>query len=199
MVHTTNIYPTARDHINKQTYDAMVAPSVFPIHPLIQDGTFSTPFYEPFDHRLPQKSKITIATMVEYAISQVEFTIIDDHDVVVILHQMDAYIEETWVLRGQAAVRSYLNKMLTLRERFYVLFRRVMNRHPQWKQAYIGEQDILSYMREIYQALGFIINTPDTLLAALQICPTVRAQKQLDQQVDRQAARTLGSIVDAYG
>ncbi|CAM6031536.1 unnamed protein product, partial [Sphagnum compactum] len=65
-------------------------------------GIFFAPIYEAFDPNLPQRSMITIAKMIEYYISRVSFTILNDYDILLILHQIDAYVAEVYPMREMA-------------------------------------------------------------------------------------------------
>jgi len=153
----------------------MIPPHIQNIHRQVERGIFFAPIYEPFDQHTPQRSKITIAKMVEFVVSRTSFTIVEDHDVLSILHQIDAYVEEVYMLRTDDRVRAYIEKILALRVRIYIVFRRVLNRHPQWKQAYIGKDSIFTIMAALYRPFGVDLGIPSTMLESLLVCPTVRA------------------------
>jgi hypothetical protein len=172
---STTLYPSATAHINHHPYTAMIPPYIQIIPRVIETGIFFAPLYEAFDDKVPQRAKLTIAKMVEFVSSKTTFTIIDDYDVLAILHQIDAYVEEVYPLRADERVKTYLDKILLLRQRIYTVFRRVLNRHPQWKQAYIGEEDIFTIMRQLYRPFGIELGIPATLLEELALCPTIRA------------------------
>lgn len=169
------IYTSATEHINKHGYDVLLQPYAVKIHREVELGIFKTPIYEAMDHTVKQKSKISIAKMVELFISKSSFDIIDDHDVLDVLHHIDAYVEEVYPLKASnPAIEKYLEKILQLRSRMYFLFRRVLNKHPQWKQAYQRQVGIFQVMAELYKPLNVNIDLPETLLDELQICPTIR-------------------------
>ena len=168
------IYATATDHVNNHVYDVMVQPHFVGVPRLVEEGLFFAPFYEPYDHILKQKSKITIAKMVELFISNSSFDIIEDRDVLYILHTIDSYVEEVYHLRTDDTVGKYIEKILKLRARIYTLFRIVLNRHPQWKQAYQKQIGVFEILRTLYSPLGGLPDLPETLLEQLRICPTIR-------------------------
>lgn len=191
------LYPTATDHINKHPYGVMLPPHALDVPvetgrrrppvtaltmisgTLVQRtrhtiATTPGPIYEPFDERLSQRARVTIAHMVTLVMSETPFTILDDYDVLTILHQIDAYVAETYPLRSEPAVTAYFERILKLRSRIYALFRRVLNHRPQWKTAYTEEQGLLGVLRDLYRSFGMSGGLPQTLLDDLEICPTVR-------------------------
>lgn len=172
---STTLYPTATDHINKHPYTILVPPHVFDIHKDIQQGNLFAPPYEAFDSNIPQRARATISDMVTYVITNTTFTIVNDYDVLVILHQIDAYVEEVFHLRDNKTVATYIERILRLRARIYVLFRRVLNRHPQWKTSYMHEQGIFSFLSQLYGSIGVKADLPQTILDRLSVCPTIAA------------------------
>lgn len=167
----TTIYATATDHINKHPYDVMVQAHFAGIHRLVEQKIFLSPIYEAFDSNALQKSKITIAKMVELFISKSSFNVIEDKDVLYILHQIDCYVEEVYHLKNDDKVQKYIEQILKLRERIYFLFRRVLNLHPQWKQAYQQQIGVFQIISQLY---GKNHDLPETLLEDLRICPTIK-------------------------
>lgn len=171
----TIIYASATDHINKHTYPATIPPYTFNIHPSVIKKDLFAPPYEVFDQNLPQKAMITIADMVSFVISNTTFTIINDYDVLAILHQIDSYVEEVYPLRMTKTVSEYIERILKLRVRIYTLFRRVLNRHPQWKAAYNHGDGIFKILLDLYSPLGMTVDVPNAMLDELSVCPTIRA------------------------
>ena len=172
---SATIYPSATDHVNKNPYTVYVPPHVFNIHRQVLERELFAPPYEAFDAKQPQKARVTIAEMVSYVISNTTFTIADDYDVLVILHQIDAYVEEVFPLRGNKSVSSYIERILKLRSRIYTLFLRVLNKRPQWRSVYDRRQDIFAFILELYRPLGFEVDVPQGAIEELALCPTVRA------------------------
>ena len=170
----STLYPSATEHINRRPYVVLVPPHVLGIHKaVLEQDLFATP-YEAHDEKQPQKAMVTIADMVAYVISSTTFTIVDDYDVLVILHQIDAYIEEVFPLRANKTVSTYIERILRLRARIYTLFCRVLNRHPQWKSVYGTRQDIFGFILELYRPLGLVVDVPQNAIEELAICPTIR-------------------------
>lgn len=186
------LYPTATDHINKQTYSVLVPPHVMGIHKLVMEGVLFAPIYEAFDHNQPQTTKATIADMVSYVVSKTTFTIIDDYEVLVILHQIDAYVAEVYPLSTDPTISSYIEKILRLRSRVYSVFRKVLNRHPQWKTAYSDDGDVFSVITRLYQTIGISADAPQNLLEELVVCPTIRNNtKHLDAATKKTTGQRL--------
>jgi len=196
------VYPTATDHINKHPYVVFLPPhaqdipedvgrkwpvrtsSIYvvggaPYRIRTRTAQTPSPFYEQFDEKLDQRSLITISRMVTLLMSNTPFTIADDYDVLVILHQIDAYVAENYALRSEPAIMSYFEKILKLRTRIYELFKRVLNRHPQWKTAYTEEHGLFGFIRQLYQPLNITFDMPNTLIEELAICPTVRDHPEI--------------------
>jgi hypothetical protein len=173
------IYATATDHINKHPYKLLVPPHVLAIHREALIGDLFAPLYESYDHKQPQRAMMPIARMVEFVISKTVFTIVDDYEVLEILHQIDAYVEEVLpLMRGDKAVASYVEKILRLRVRIYQLFRRVMSLHPDWKKVYSHGQNIFGVITQLYQLLGLSVDAPQNLFEELSICPAVRSHPE---------------------
>jgi len=170
------IYATATDHINKHPYKLLIPPHVLSIHREALAGDLFAPFYESNDHRQFQRAMMPIARMVEFNISKTTFTIVDDYEVLEILHQIDAYVQEVLpLMRVDKSVVSYVEKILRLRARIYQLFRRVLNLHPDWKKVYSHGQNIFGVIVNLYRLLGISVDAPQALLDELSICPTVRS------------------------
>jgi hypothetical protein len=194
------IYLTATEHINQQPYAVLIPPYVLDVHDAataqesptrihttvsqtlvlaqrvkIKTLKMPAPVFEALDQNLRHRAMITINKMVEFSISRTTFTIVEDYDVLVILHQIDAYVEEVYHRLDDKAFSSYVDRLLALRERIYALFRRTLNYHPQWKTAYSHGDDIFGFLLRLYQPLGIRIDTPQSLLDELVLCPTVRA------------------------
>ena len=169
------IYATATDHVNLHPYSVSV-PAHFAtvIHRSVEEGNLFAPIYEPFDSRQQQSSMITIAKMVEFVISSTTFTITKDYDVLEILHQIDAYIDEVFPMINDKIVSTYVDRVLRLRSRIYVLFRRILNRRPQWQSAYGHENTLFEMLAEVYRPLGVSFKSPQTLFEDLVVCPTVK-------------------------
>lgn len=176
----TNLYITATEHINKHPYEVMIQPHIAISFGPKFNGKHIAPLYEPFDAAALQKSRISIAKMVEYFVSKSSFTIINDRDVIEILHQIDAYVAEVYGEKSvNPEIEKYLEKILKLRDRIYFLFRRVLNLHPQWKTAYHQQIGVFNVMAELYRAIGMQIAVPETLMESLRICPTIREYEKL--------------------
>ena len=169
------IYISATDHINKHPYQVTVPPYIFSIHKPILSGDLFAPMYESFDSNMAQRAMITISKMVELNISSTSFTIIDDYDVLLILHQIDAYVGEVYPLMSDKAVAAYLERILKLRVRIYTIFRRVLNRRPQWKLAYSHGDNIFGIIAKLYRSIGISMDAPLAPFEELAMCPTVRA------------------------
>lgn len=166
-----NVYITATEHINKRPYPALIQ-----AHLAVNFGPKGhAPFYEPFDSNSMQRSAITIAKMVELFTSKSSFIIVNDMDVIEILHQIDAYIAEVYPLKDRdEAVDKYIERILLLRDRIYFLFRRILNLHPQWKESYQDQVGVFSVMAELYRSIGVNIELPESLMEDLRMCPTIR-------------------------
>ena len=176
-------YATATDHLNKCPYDVLVPPHfAVKVTKEVEAGLFHTPFYEPIDAFALQKSKITIAHMIELSATQARFIVIDDKDVLSILHHIDLYIQEVLPLRDRPEVKKYIEKILPFRQRTYFLFRRIMNKHPQWKEAYSHREGVFDVLAKLYRGLGVSVNLPETLLEELRECPALRDLEKSDPQ-----------------
>ena len=161
------VYQSATDHINKHTYAVTVPPYVSGVHKQVLNGELFTPVYEAFDPFLFQRSRISISNMVSFNISKTPFTIIDDHDVLEILHQIDAYVEEVYELRHNKEISIYIEKILKLRPHIYKHFRRILNKHPQWYQAYDQGEGLFGTLQKLYKPLGIEVDLPKPLLEEL--------------------------------
>jgi hypothetical protein len=191
------IYLSATDHINKHPYCVHAPAYIQSIHKPIIAGDLFAPIYETFDTNQQQRMMIPIAKMVELSISNTIFTIIDDYDVLLILHQIDAYVKEVYQLISDKQVSSYVDRILKLRIRIYTLFRRVLNRRPDWKKAYGHGKNLFGMIEQLYQGLGITMNTPSAPLDELAMCPTVRAHSDQFKQILRPAVMSeLGDKIN---
>ena len=182
------LYRSATEHINKYPYAVLVPPHfAVKIGNEIESGLIKAPFYQPDDDRAVQRSRITIAHMVELFESKMPFTVIEDSDVLSILHHIDAYVEEIKPIYYQPEIKTYVGKILKLRDRIYFLFRRVMAIHPQWKTAYQDQQGIFDVLSSLYAAMGYQGTLPDTLLEELRQCPAMRSMTDATEPVLRPA------------
>lgn len=177
----TILYASATDHINKHPYDVYVQAHFSGIHPEVERGIFKTPIYEPMDPNAKQRSSITISKMVELFTSKSSFDIAKDQDVVAILHHIDSYVEEIYPMKDRdAAIQPYIDKIINLRGRIYLLFRRVMNLHPEWRKAYSGQVGVFQIIVDLYRPLGLKLDLPETLIEELRYCPTIRAAQRAE-------------------
>ena len=176
------IYKTATEHINRHPYKVLIPPHVMGIHAAVLNKQLFTPIYEPFDAHLSQSSMIPIAKMVEFVVSNTTFTIVEDYDVLAILHQIDAYVAEVYPLKIDKAISDYLQRILKLRQRVYPLFRRVLNRRTAWKEAYSQDTGLLFEMQKLYQLLGLPANGPKPFFEELEICPTLREHPDISTE-----------------
>ncbi len=184
------IYATATEHVNRHIYRVLVPGYHQSIHRTVELGIFKTPIYEPFDDREFQHSAMTIANMVECVIGRVSFKIINDQDVLHILHHIDAYVEEVFPLRGTKEVQIYIEKILNLRTHVYRMFRFVLNRHEDWKVAYTKGVGVFDFIRELYTAIGISVDAPATLISTLAICPTIRRQNDYEAKTKTVSSKT---------
>lgn len=185
------VYATSTDHINKCPYDVLVPPHfAIKIAKEVETKVFHAPFYEPIDSLALQKSKITIAHMVELTATQSRFIVLHDEDVLSILHHTDAYIQEVLPLRDRPEVKKYIDRVLPFRQRTYFLFRRIMNNHPQWKEAYSQREGVFDVLARLYRGMGVSVNLPETLLEELRECPALREIRQSEPQSDTITAET---------
>lgn len=175
----SNIYASATAFINNHPYDVMIQ-----AHLTVKFSSKGlAPIYEPYDPNILQKSKIPIAKMVELYTSKSSFTIINDMDVIDILHRIDAYVAEVYPLKSMnTEVETYLSRILTLRDRIYFLFRRVLNHHPQWKTSYQNRPGIFNALSILYGAIGIKLDLPESLMEDLRICPTIREYEKSKMQ-----------------
>lgn len=194
----TILYASATDHINKHIYYVTVPGYYQDVHRETETGQLFAPVYEPFDSRAEQRAAITIARMVDLMIGRVPFTILDDKDVVQILHHIDAYVEEVFALRGDARITSYITKIIELRGFIYKLFRRVLNLHVEWKKAYSGNQGVFEIIQALYAPFGIPTDIPAGLLDALVICPTLRLHAEHERHITQTTPPSLQEEV-RYG
>jgi hypothetical protein len=172
------IYLTATDHINKHPYKVMVPPSVQIIPEVVLTGKLFAPIYQAFDPNMMQHGMYPIAQLVEFCITDTPFIIQDDYDVLKILHQIDAYMVEVFPLRGNPEVSAFMTRILQCRAKIYVVFRRVLNRRPNWKTLYDHQDNIFGAIAKLYQSSGMTISMPQTMFEELAICPVVRAHPE---------------------
>jgi len=169
------IYASATDHINNHPYMVTVPPYIQKLPTPVLRREIISPIYEAFDDKLPQRSMITIAKMVELYTTKTPFTILEDYDVLLILHQIDAYVSEVCgIVREHHDVQIYVQKILRFRDRIYKLFLRVLNHHPQWKSVYNHKKNIFDTISELYKSLGLSVDTSLSLIEELSISPAVR-------------------------
>ena len=186
------LYATATDHINNHPYAVYLPPHVLDIHKQVIGGDLFAPLYEASDTNLKQKSMIPIAKMVELSISETSFTVINDYDILLILHQIDAYVEEVYPLRSDPRIMPYIERILKLRSKVYLVFRRVLNWHPQWKSAYSHGNDIFGTILNLYKSIGISVGVPQGLLDDLVVCPTVRNHPEQFSPISQLQSPTSG-------
>lgn len=138
------IYASATDHFNLRGFK-INRPAYY--DPAVQSCKAITsgevrPIYMPDVPDARVYSLMPCCDLMDMAVSRVPFEIINDRDVLEILHTCDNYLME---IRQQVEAGSYLHvsvakNVAILRSKIYRLFRTVLNRHPDWKEKYIHGQ-----------------------------------------------------------
>ncbi|CAM6000869.1 unnamed protein product [Sphagnum balticum] len=105
-----------------------------------------------------------ICNMIDMCATRTSFTICQDKDIVEILHYVDAYIAEAkFSAEHREDVRLYLKKVLFFRQKLYPLFNRILNRHPEWREAYTGKSTMAALMTELAAKIGWNLTSTEAL------------------------------------
>lgn len=184
------IFATATDHFNIHVYACMI-PQYYmsDIPQIVKDGFLTTPIYDSEDTKAMGRSLITISRMVQLKITKVPFQIIRDRDVLEILHAIDNYLKEVNKL-DDPVVKKYIKNVLQLRPDIYHNFRKILNRHPVWKEAYMGQTPMVSTLTSLYGLLNMDISMVDPL--ELLRDPPIK----VDQVAPPSAPTNTGSLYD---
>lgn len=154
------IYLTAADHINHHPYQLMVPAYYAPVGDAVLSGEVA-PIYQPIDGHVRGVAWMPIKQMVIMYNTGVGFDLVKEMDIATILHQIDAYLEEVYeTAKVDERVRQYLIRIKPLRDRFYICFLRLLNKHPELKKIYSGEdKGIMKLLQEMLAVSG--AGTPD--------------------------------------
>lgn len=181
------IYCSATEHLNKHpyllkipiSYDPAVVTGVAP-----DEYTEYVRKLQPSDPCIMVRSMLPISHMIEMCVTKVPFEITHDRDVLEILHQIDAYLEEVSDrIAVNPQVKAYVAKVMQLRPKVYRLFKIKLNQHPEWRKAYREESGIISIIEDMYRNLGVSELTP---IAGLAQAPA------LNQYDNRPLSEKLG-------
>ena len=160
------VYINPADHLNEYTYRVGV-----PAYAIRQPNEYYTeelaPLAKPFDASDRTETRMCIARLLQLFESKTPFIITRDVDVVEIFHRIDAYLEamQTRVMDGDGQYISYCRRLVEFRKVFYRrLFLKVLNKHPDWKQAYAGEGGELTNILNIFSS---VLNFNDSALNAI--------------------------------
>ena len=213
------LYSSATEHINKHQYDVLVpgyytappqsAPSAQMVvsrmcgNLMMSKSTYEEtpipPIFVSDDPHAFYKSKKAIYEMVDMMSSKVPFTITHDHDVLDILHSIDAYIEEAHPSASiNQEVASYMGKIIILRKRIYTLFRRVLNRHPDWKEKYREQEGITAIIEQMYNIIGIPVPTLTNTVESLAKAPHEFDNRPLSEKLKDLDDPTVHRKID-YG
>lgn len=157
------VYATATEYFNKQTFDCLVPQYYIPDIPdIIKSGFLSTPIYDPGELQSMGRTGVSASLMVKFKLTKVPFIIVNDKDVLHVLHIIDNYLEEVGDL-PDPTVQKYIENVLKLRPDIYKLFRSKLEEHPVWKEAYMGQNQMAKAVTSIYEMLGMSTNAVDPI------------------------------------
>lgn len=110
------------------------------------------PIYTPMFADARTRSMITIAQMIDMYVTKVQFEIPTDRDVMTIFHSLDSYALEVerMVSEGNQEVIRYLRKVYDFRSVMYQRFRRVLNLHPDYKEAYYKGTEKIKLLFDLF-------------------------------------------------
>lgn len=186
------IYRSATDFVNEYLYKVLIPPHLLKLPTAIETGYLKTPFYVPEDPSALERSRLTIANMIELFSTNSHFVISEDKDVLSILHNLDCYIEEVLPLKNQIPnIDAYMKKATNFRNRTYELFRRILNRHPQWKESYSQRDGIFDILAKLYSFSNKDINLPDTLLEQLRVSPALQNYEQDRETISKEKLKAV--------
>lgn len=153
------IYFSAQQHFNERKYKinqpAYYATQAAQSKAIYTDGI--KPIYEPIVPEAKVYAMVPICDMVDMAISRVPFQILQDRDVVEILHMIDNYLLEVRVPieSGNGVFVRYAHNVIILREQIFKIFRSVMHRHKDWRAKYeMGSSAVRKFFELMSLNLG---------------------------------------------
>lgn len=117
---------------------------------------FPKPVFTPEASR-EVRMNLTIAHLIDLHSTQKYFKIMNDRSVLEIFHTVDSYLKEIRPLisDGNQAVIIYAQKTIAFRQDLFKLVRRLLNLHPDWKEAYWGGMGVSSpIMKDILALIG---------------------------------------------
>jgi len=195
------IYNSFTDHINMALYDLRVPSTTANVPQAVLDGDFLAmpsvldsffcnhdeideadeetgllrTVYEDISETF--FTRRTINNMVQFNKSKILFTIVNDMDVLYILHNIDGYLREIKNLLNETEVREYVRDLIFLRENIVTLAKRVLNIHKDWKEKYIKNTNAATAIAM------FSGENPDDIISAIFACPiNIKALEAMDKK-----------------
>ena len=161
------IYATATDHFNYHVYDVEIPLYYnFDIPPEVSDGFFSEPLYFESDIAATGKARLPIEKLVQLRLTNTPFSIINDKDVLYIFHSIDNYLLEVApFIKSDESIKKYVKSVLLLRTDCYRLFCRCLNKHPLWKEKYLGNSPMVNKISRLYRSLDLKFDKFDSIEA----------------------------------
>lgn len=157
------LYFKVEDYIDRRPYDVAIPDGYrnIPVHDPDVMKYFGDLFMPNVGHTFLTPSKVTIRKMIDLYTSQIEFEIINDIDVLDIMHYLNAYFEKTYDKREIPEYKVYYAIAMPyynwIRSRATI----VLNKHPDWKKSYAGIDTPI--MEEIWKLLNRNIENMDPL------------------------------------
>lgn len=148
------IYPTVTEHINMRPYKLEVPAYYCRVPALVENGEIA-PIFFGGAHDMTT-ARLPICNMIDMYITKVQFAFTEERDVMDVLLHMDAYLKEVYDAPSNSPeIQAYAKKMLAFRKQVSHMFKKLLNKHPDWKIIYNGESSgILKLMAELRSMIG---------------------------------------------
>ena len=176
---STAVYQTYADHLQHAPYKIMS-----PQHAgknLSADfiKAFMDPLYEPEQVHTPTRSTATIARMITLLDDKINFTIIDDMDVLEILEFIDNYFIEIRELLSDPTINGFVNRLLNLRKELTKAATRLLNKNPELKKQYLGlDSGFMGVVMDLAKARGQNVDRVISNRDVLDL--TIHANKEIN-------------------